>query len=238
MRPLFVLAILALPACEAAKESDPCPSGICVGNPGDGGAGADLTGAPCVESWTCTAWTSNGSGQYSRSCADQNRCGTTASEPPTGPTALPALDLDYFKCKVEPVLDRGCAMMGCHGTAVDDNTRAFRVFARGRRRNRQTVPPLCLDTQPVNLETGSGTVMCYGWTAHTAEEWQANFDSARALLLGVQNPDDSDLLAQPVVGGKAHTGVHLFASAADPDYQTLRAWLAGAKLGATCNPMN
>lgn len=237
MRPALALAI-ALAGCQPAQDADPCPNRICVGG-GDGGSAApDLTGAPCAESWSCTAWAPDGSGQYSRTCTDANRCGTTASEPPTGPTALPALDRDYFECKVEPILDRGCAMMGCHGTSVDDNSRAFRVFARGRRRNRQTVPPLCLDTQPVNLETGSGTIMCYGWTAHTAEEWQANFDSARALMLGLQNPDDCDLLAQPVAGGKAHTGVHLFSGASDPDYQTLRAWLGGAALGTACNSMN
>jgi hypothetical protein len=177
---------------------------------------------------------------YTRACTDANNCGTTINKPPVGPLALPSLDVNYYRCKVEPIFDRGCAMMGCHGTAASDNTRAFRVFARGRRRNDETVPAMasCLETMPVNLEqAGSGTIMCHGWTAHTDAEWQKNFDSARALMLGITNPDQCDLLAQPVVGGKAHTGVHLFASTADPDYVTIKAWLSGATL-PSCDPMN
>jgi hypothetical protein len=96
---------------------------------------------------------------------------------------------------------------------------------------------MCLDSGTQDLAQGSGTIMCYGWSAHTPEEWQANYDSARALMVGVTNPDDCDLLAQPVVGGKAHTGVHLFSSKSDPDYQTIRAWLAGATL-PSCDPQN
>jgi hypothetical protein len=56
-------------------------------------------------------------------------------------------------------------------------------------------------------------------------------------MVGLTNPDDCDLLAQPLVGGKAHTGVHVFASKSDPDYQTIKAWLGGATL-PSCDPQN
>jgi len=233
---------LALAGCPAADNPNPCPNGICTGAV-DGGTGAppDLAGAPCVESWLCDSWQPAGNNLYSRNCTDNNRCGTTVHKPPVGPIPLPALDLDYFKCKVEPILDRGCAMMDCHGTKASDSSRLFRVFARGRRRNSEMVPPLasCAETTPQNLEqVGSGTIQCHGASAHTATEWQMNFDSARAQMLGFTNPDQSDLLLEPVNGGKSHNGVHLFADKNDPDYVTIKNWLSGAALGAVCDPLN
>ena len=237
----LIAAVLALVGCHAADNQNPCPNGICAGGGGSGGAGGSGGsggGGGCVESWSCSQWTPDGSGTYTRSCVDVASCGTTANKPDVGPIALPNLDVNYYRCKVEPIFDRGCAMMGCHGTATTDMSRAFRVFARGRRRNSETAPPMCLESMPVDLDkAGSGTTMCHGWTAHTTAEWQKNYDSARAQMLGLTNPDQSDLLSQPVVGGKAHTGVHVFASTADPDYQTIRAWLTGATL-PSCNPMN
>jgi hypothetical protein len=232
--------MLALAGCMApAANEDPCPKGFCRGDGGGGPppdlAGADLTGKPCTESWSCGPWKSSGNGMYSRTCKDANACGTSASKPDEGPIALPALDLDYYQCKVEPIVDRGCSMLACHGTAAADPSRAYRVFARGRRRNTQTVGPMCLENAPVDLDgMGTATVMCHGWTAHTSEEWQANYDSARALMLGVADPDQCQLLAQPLAGGYAHTGVKIWSTKQDPDYQTIRSWLAGARLGNTC----
>lgn len=242
----WLWSILFIGACQPAENPNPCPNGICVGGGdagggggGDGGGGSvDMAGAACTEAWVCGQWMSAGNGMYKRVCTDQNNCGTTGAKPDEGPIPLPALDMDYYKCKVEPIFDRGCAMMGCHGTAPNDNTRAYRIFARGRRRNSEQVVAMCLDSGMQNLNKGDGTVMCYGWRAHTDAEWQANFDSARAFMLGLNDPDQSELLRQPVVGGKAHTGVHLWASKNDPDYQTVRAWLTGAKLGAACVPWN
>jgi len=165
-----------------------------------------------------------------------NRCGTTNSKPSEGPVALPNLDMDYYQCNVEPIVDRSCSMLGCHGT---ETGRAYKIYARGRLRHNENVPQVwsCpVGPQTVNLaETGSGTVMCVGWSKHTQAEWQSNYDSARFFMVGITNPDDSDMIAQPVVGGKAHAGVHLFARG-DSDYSTLRAWLSGQRLGTTCNP--
>lgn len=189
----------------------------------------------CQEAWTCTAWQKGNDGKYTRTCTDSSACGTTAQKPTEGPIALPDLDVDYFKCKVQPIFAHGCGMMGCHGTDVG---RPFKVYARGRWRRNETVPQVSscpIGPQMVNLQKeGSGTVMCVGWSALTQGEWQENYDNARGFAVGLASADDSELLSQPVFGGKAHAGVHLFKKT-DPDYQTIRDWLAGSKLGMACN---
>ena len=53
-------------------------------------------------------------------------------------------------------------------------------------------------------------------------------------MLDVTNPDDSLLLREPAKGGLPHAQVKLFSST-DADYQTIKSWLGGAKLGSTCN---
>jgi hypothetical protein len=251
MRSFFVASIglVALAGCgqPAQEKQPPCPSGICgtgtTGGAGGGasgsngaGAGSSSSGGGCMEAWTCTPWTKGSDGLYSRTCTDANSCGTTATKPPEGPVDLPALDLDYYECKVEPIFDRGCAFMGCHGT---ETGRAFKIYARGRLRHKEIVQQVAscpVGPQMLDLQAnGSATIMCLGWSPHTATEWQSNYDISRSFMLGITNPDESDLLAQPVIGGKAHAGVHLFAKT-DADYATIKSWLGGAKLGSTCNP--
>ncbi len=232
---IALVALLAA-ACEHTRTVPvECRERIC----GDASAGLppiDAGDPNCLEAWTCTPWEAQpGTDQATRTCTDLNMIGTSECKPPEGPVALPALDMSYFKCNVEPIFDRGCAMMGCHGT---DEGRYFRVYARGRLRNSEIVDRVnsCLETGTVNLQlAGSGTVMCEGWLPHTASEWQKNFDSARSFMLGVTAPEQSELLLQPVVGGRPHVGVHLFTES-DPDYQTIRAWLGGATL-PSCDPL-
>ena len=36
---------------------------------------------PCIESWTCTAWSSCSNWQQTRTCTDSNQCGTTNNKP-------------------------------------------------------------------------------------------------------------------------------------------------------------
>jgi hypothetical protein len=124
-------------------------------------------------------------------------------------------------------------MMACHGTETD---RQFRLYTRGRWRHKEQVASTCLQSGPtVDLnEYGTGTDMCQGWYAHTATEWQKNFDSSRSFMLDISNPDDSLLLREPAKGGLPHAQVKLF-DQSDADYQTIAAWLGGAKLGTTCN---
>lgn len=75
---------------------------------------------------------------------------------------------------------------------------------------------------------------------HTTTEWRRNYDSARGFALDATlkpipagMEDTSELIAQPIVGGKAHANIHLFKSG-DADHTTLKQWLGGAKLGMTC----
>lgn len=240
---LLSLALLAPLGCNNdAGGGTQCPAGgICTtGNPDLAGSGS------CVENWVCSPWTTAGGGsnQGSRTCVDKNLCGTTQLKPAETAT-LPALDMEYFKCNVEPIFDNKCSMLGCHGTETD---RALRIYSRGRLRNLETVTEtgcLAAGKQVQLVPTCVGSIECICWTgSHTQTEWQRNFDSARAFGLDAQNQpipagmeDSSDLLAQPVVGGKAHSNIHLF-DRGDTEYTTLKQWLAGAKLGATCNTVN
>lgn len=227
------LLALALTGCFAPNTPTDCPDHVCGGVVG-GGSGEP--GSTCQENWVCSSWEAPpGSDLATRTCADKNNLGTTDCKPVTTAT-LPALDLEYYKCKVSPIFQRGCGQMACHGTETEH---PFRLYTRGRLRNKQMVFPVntCLENPNVKVDLqvrGSGTVMCEGWSAHTPEEWKKNFDSARSFMLGVDKPDDSLLLREAAQGGLPHAQVKLFA-AGDADYQTIRNWLAGARLGTTCN---
>jgi uncharacterized protein (TIGR03382 family) len=220
---------LTLTGCFAANGPEDCPNKVCSGAFPD-------AGSSCKENWVCTSWEApNGSDQATRSCVDANNKGTTECKPATTAT-LPALDFDYYKCRVQPIFQRGCGQLACHGTEVE---RSFRIYSRGRWRNNEMVANRgsCLEPSgfQYNLQTdGSGTVMCAGWYPHTATEFKKNFDSSRSFMLDVTNPDDSLLLREPAKGGLPHAQVKLFSST-DADYQTIKSWLGGAKLGTTCN---
>jgi len=242
-------------------STGPCPNGLCGTGGGGGESGSSSSGSVsgsssgsmassssgggCVEAWRCTPWQTNGSSNdATRTCTDLANCGTTNNKP-SETAVLPALDLDYYKCNVEPIFDRGCAQLACHGK---ENERALRVYARGRHRHAGEilVETGCLNPgKMVPSENCEGAIECVCWTApHTATEWQLNFDSARGFGLDAQgNPipagqeDTSELISQPIVGGKAHAGIKMFKSG-DPDHQTLKAWLSGQKLGMPCVTTN
>lgn len=197
---------------------------------------------PCVEAWSCSPWETDGvSDAGTRACTDLNQCGTTAEKPLESAT-LPALDFAYFQCNVEPIFDRKCSMLGCHGT---EQGRALRVYARGRKRLSGEVlsNPACgAGSTPAENCDGSNACLCAA--KHTAAEWRRNFDAARGLTLdSLGKPilptkaDKCDLLAQPVVGGKDHAGVHLFVKD-DAEYAIIKNWVTGAMLGQACEPGN
>jgi hypothetical protein len=50
------------------------------------------------------------------------------------------------------------------------------------------------------------------------------------------DPLQSDLIRQPIVGGKAHAGIHLF-NPGDPEDVTFADWLKGKTL-ASCSTSN
>lgn len=253
-------ALLGIAACDSggATTTDPCPKGICgsggdtgSGAGGPGGAGAGGTGqggtptttgtAGCVEAWSCTPWETNGADNNgTRTCTDANGCGTVNNKPAEMAT-LPALDLEYYKCNIEPIFNRGCSQLGCHGT---EQGRAFRTYARGRLRvtgETWTEPGCSNPGSQFASEKCIGSIECGCWTLpHSAKEWQRNYDAARGFGLDAAGDpipagmvDSSELIAQPIAGGKAHAGVHLFKSG-DADHVKLQQWLSGATLGVAC----
>ena len=209
--------------------------GSAVGG-GSGGGGAASTGgggAGCTPNWSCSAWEVTNR-QGTRSCLDSNVCGITAGKPDEGPTALPSLDLNFYKCRVQPVVDLTCAMIGCHGKEAG---RPYKVYARGRLRSDE---PVCggICNQDCSVMVSAQVVSsanhhCSGRAPLTTREWTTNFDNARATLIGV-TPPEATLLTMPLKGSaSAHAGVKVFADTTDPRYQALLQWLQGATL-ATC----
>ncbi|MCC6337787.1 MAG: hypothetical protein IT380_27810 [Myxococcales bacterium] len=210
------------------------------GGTGGGGMVGGGGGAPdggCVADWQCGPWEAADGGLATRRCQDFNAC-PGATPPAQGPLPIPALDLAFYKCNVQPVFDRGCSMFGCHGVVPNNpKGRLFGVYSRGRLRNDETVPqvPSCpIGPQTVNLmQEGSGTVMCVGWSRLTNAEWQRNFSGAKLWAVGLPSTADSELLQQPLAGSPfAHAGAKLFKDARDPQYVTIKAWLEGAQGGA------
>jgi hypothetical protein len=173
-------------------------------------------------------------------CTDTNNCPGSPGEPATSAN-LPALDFDYFECNVEPILDKKCAQLGCHGT---ETGRALRLYARARLREATGTfsSASCSGTQTGTECTGSNSCPCTN--GHTQKEWQRNFDSARGFALDANgNPipmaslaTESDMIHQPVFGGASHSGIHLF-HMGDADYTTILNWLSGSTL-ASCNVGN
>jgi hypothetical protein len=205
-------------------------------------SGATTGSGGCVESWLCTPWDGKGTNAGTRVCTDTNNCGTMANKPATTAT-LPALDKSFFECDVEPILDAKCSMMGCHGT---ETGRALRVYSRGKLRDASVplanTPPPPNNCTPTLLSACIGTNDCHCAGPHAAQEWDRNFDAARGMMLDVNGNlipaaqvATSDLLAQPVVGGKSHAGVHLF-KLNDAEYTVIKNWLTGST-DAGCSPL-
>jgi hypothetical protein len=204
-------------------------------------SGATTGSGGCVESWLCTPWDGKGTDNGTRVCTDSNNCPAMANKPATTAT-LPALDKNFFKCNVEPILDAKCSMMGCHGT---ETGRALRIYSRGKLRD-ASVPDAMIPPPPNNcvvtpLAQCIGTNDCHCAGPHAVQEWDRNYDASRGMMLNANGSpiaagqaDTSDLLQQPVVGGKSHAGVHLF-KLNDTEYTTIKSWLSGSTL-ASCNP--
>jgi hypothetical protein len=203
------------------------------------------SGSACVEAWLCTPWDTGGNGNTAtRTCTDQNNCGTTNDKPATTAT-LPALDENYFRCNVEPILDKKCAMIGCHGT---ETGRELRIYARARLRDAAAnFPNTACPTAPSQTGTQcTGSNSCPCNALRTATEWQRNYDAARGFALDstgkpLSDMSQSDLLLQPKFGGKSHAGIHLFheppsTNADVADYNAILGWLDGTNTSTmVCN---
>jgi hypothetical protein len=215
-------------------------SGATGGGSGATGGGTSAmgggSGGGCTEDWTCSGWQYADAGVATRSCVDTMQCGTTTNKPSEGPANVPALDPSYYRCKVQPIFDATCSMIGCHGV---DTGRDFRVYSRGRWRHSETVQnaPTCLNPGgQSNLQMeGTGTIMCLGWSRLTRNEWQLNADNARLFAVGLATTADSLLLKEPLTNsGMAHDNIKVF-TGTDARYATVKAWLDGATAPATCD---
>ncbi len=140
-----------------------------------------------------------------------------AQEGLDAPESLPTLDVDYFRCEVQPVLAARCGFFACHGSA----TRPFRVYARNRLR---------FDVAASERETPLRPA-----------ELAFNYESARAFAGDPRRP--SLLLLKPLEedeGGFVHAGATLygrgdvFLDAGDPGYTRLADWIGGATAPAAC----
>lgn len=198
---------------------DAGPGPVVPGTDGGPGApGVDAGPGGCVPSWQCTSWQTacDGSDDATRTCTDAAGCGVA---PPASmvATTLHRLDVNFFRCRVQPIFDAGCDQFACHGT---DDERPLRVYSRVMWR----IDPLL-----------RGNESARAMDPLTTQEWCRNYDSARSFW--TSDPAASELLRQPLepgAGGLSHVGVHLFANTSDADYQTILQWLSGATL-ASCD---
>lgn len=236
----------------------PCPNGICgsgadaqggagsgAGGPGSGPGGGGGSVVTCA--WVCSPWDTAGNGDdATRTCIDVDGCADPNAKPPESVT-LPALDENAYRCNVEPVLDRLCSQLGCHGVepTANDPGRALRVYHRGRLRAAGgMLTSLCPSGGTVPSEDCIGSIECACFTdPHLPIEWQRNFDAARGFALDAQTGQpladltQSEMLTQPdKTGGLPHAGIKIWDSG-DADYQTLLSWLEGQTLGS-CNTTN
>jgi hypothetical protein len=140
---------------------------------------------------------------------------------PNPPEPPPELDFAFFRCDLQPVLVKQCAAPACHG----NGKRFFRLYARNRLR-------LGVDPLDVNRPLHE-------------EEVRANFDAARALVQGLDSPEDSMMVRKPLEssqGGYYHGatkifrwgGPNVFSSRDDPGYQKLLSWAEGTREDPSC----
>jgi len=118
-------------------------------------------------------------------------------------TAAPSLDFEYFKARIEPIFT----------TKRPGNARCVSCHGFGTTMKLQALPD------------GAAT-----WSDADA---RANFDIVRARVVP-GNPDESRLLRHPLAedagGDPHHDGGKHWTSKADPEWQTLAAWVNGATL--------
>jgi YVTN family beta-propeller protein len=123
-------------------------------------------------------------------------------------TTAPSLDFEYFKARIEPIFT----------TKRPGNARCVSCHGFGTTMKLQALPD------------GAAT-----WSDADA---RANFDIVRARVVP-GNPDASRLLRHPLAedagGDPHHDGGKHWTSKADPEWQTLAAWVNGATLTASAS---
>ena len=120
----------------------------------------------------------------------------------------PEPDFGSFSASVQPVLERSCSSLGCHG----DANRRLTLYSIEYLPAEPAVDGTPLDPDELSLAE-------LGW----------NYDSMRARLVDEESADDARLLLKcldPEAGGIVHAdGVVVFYSVDEPDYVALRDWI-------------
>ncbi|MCB9787721.1 MAG: hypothetical protein H6744_13645 [Deltaproteobacteria bacterium] len=133
----------------------------------------------------------------------------------------PAVDEQYFRCAVEPVLVRECSSPACHGYSE----RRLHILAPGRMR---LAGEYAKARQLITVEDVDEGIQ----PPLTGNEERFNFLQARGFARGPV--DESQLLSRPLAvaaGGTVHVarlGGDVFETTGDPGYLAIRAWLNGA----------
>ena len=124
----------------------------------------------------------------------------------------PAGDETTFASQVQPILETGCATLDCHGQPG----RPLRLYSTwGLRIDDSLRPPAGAELDDI--------------PPITAEEIRANVRAIAGIDVGIGRVEDSLLLLKPLdprAGGIHHVGRIHWHSTDDPEYQTIRAWLA------------
>jgi hypothetical protein len=127
---------------------------------------------------------------------------------------LPALDRQTFDCTVQPILDKKCAYLACHGNA----SQPLRIYSIGKLR---------LQDNP--------TLAQRSFTPLSEDERQANYQRAVSIGLSTGVGASSLFVQKPLNlsgGGLTHVGGQLFSGFTDPDYMTLLFWISGGASGS------
>lgn len=136
-------------------------------------------------------------------------CTTVENEALPDPIeASKTIDEAVFHCNVEPVLVKQCSFIACHG----NSNSALRVFSIGKLRSKP----------PKNAEEATADL--------TTAERLANFRSAAAFGIGLDDPGNSWLLRKPLapeLGGYAHLGGVIYRDTSDPSFTAIYHWLKG-----------
>jgi len=129
-----------------------------------------------------------------------------------------ALDREFFRCNVQPVLAARCAFPACHGSV----RRPLSIYAPGRERYQVGWDQPSTPITEFELDANFGIASGFATTTATGEPW---------------------LLAKPLTGGYYHRGADLygsenvFLSTSDPGYQILASWIAGENAPSSCAPI-
>lgn len=120
----------------------------------------------------------------------------------------PEPDYEQFKAVVQPILERSCSNLGCHG----DANRRLTLYSVEYLRAEPAVPGTPFD--PDSLEEAE-------------KAW--NYDSIRARLIDTVSADTARVLLKnldPAAGGIVHAdGEIVFFATDEPDYVALRDWI-------------